>query len=247
MATSRSTARATLISAITATVFATACSFEHKGSIFSFRHIEEDQDAEPVDAQVGDDASDAGQAEPTSQDQDGDGVVDYNDDCIDIPEDLDGLLDADGCPELDADGDGISDPADECPTEDSGGDPSGCPADCVATGPTELCNGVDDNCDGEIDEGFQLGQACVSDVNGCIQLGTYSCTQLGTSECAVPPPVIAAEVCNGVDDDCDGMIDEGTLNACGLCGPDLEEICDGIDQDCDGTIDDAPGGGSVCD
>ena len=53
--------------------------------------------------------------------------------------------------------------------------------------------------------------------------------------CVAPPCV--DEVCNGKDDDCDGAEDEGTLNACGRCGPVPSEACNGDDDDCDGTID----------
>ena len=45
------------------------------------------------------------------------------------------------------------------------------------------------------------------------------------------------EVCNGEDDDCDGVVDENQLNACGGCGQVPEDICDGLDNDCDGNID----------
>jgi hypothetical protein len=41
-----------------------------------------------------------------------------------------------------------------------------------------------------------------------------------------------AEICNGLDDDCDGLIDEGQ----NCCVPSVE-ICDGLDNDCDGHID----------
>ena len=75
----------------------------------------------------------------------------------------------------------------------------------------------------------------------------------------------AFEACNGLDDDCDGMADEG-LNAavCGVgecrreapnclegqpnrCvpGPPTEEGCNGLDDDCDGTVDEGAGG-EVC-
>jgi hypothetical protein len=117
------------------------------------------------------------------------------------------------------------------------GDPLHCPE-------TESCNGLDDDCDGEIDEGNICG----------------ACT---------PSP----EVCDGCDNDCDGMIDNGSFAAvsCGLATPaqcgDMRscaapqvaispgacvvgagygscsitpqaETCDGVDNDCNGAIDD---------
>src|SRR5690606_15255330 len=50
-------------------------------------------------------------------------------------------------------------------------------------------------------------------------------------------------VCDGVDDNCDGAIDEGLRNACGTCGAPPVEVCNGVDDDCDGPIDE----GGVCD
>jgi OOP family OmpA-OmpF porin len=70
-------------------------------------------------------------APPDDQDTDGDGILDSKDTCILDPEDKDGYLDEDGCPELDNDLDGILDTADKCPNqpEDPDGfeDADGCP------------------------------------------------------------------------------------------------------------------------
>ncbi|MBL8682828.1 MAG: hypothetical protein JNK05_26925 [Myxococcales bacterium] len=108
-------------------------------------------------------------------------------------------------------------------------DPCG-PAVC---GPSERCgptvdaglgsgNGVDDNCNGQVDEGCLCTQgsmrACfpgASDRRGVGRCrdGMMTCTELGLwSDCvgAVSP---TEEVCNGQDDDCDGMVDEG-LEGC---------------------------------
>ena len=68
---------------------------------------------------------------PDDPDTDGDGIVDSRDMCVLEPEDKDGYLDEDGCPELDNDLDGIPDTADKCPNdpEDPDGfeDQDGCP------------------------------------------------------------------------------------------------------------------------
>ena len=48
---------------------------------------------------------------------------------------------------------------------------------------------------------------------------------------------VPEEICNYIDDNCDGVIDEGLRNACGDCGDAPEETCNYIDDDCDGVID----------
>ena len=64
-------------------------------------------------------------------DTDGDGIANNVDQCKEVPEDLDGFEDADGCPELDNDRDGIPDELDQCEMdpEDADGfeDKDGCP------------------------------------------------------------------------------------------------------------------------
>ena len=68
---------------------------------------------------------------PGDPDTDGDGVPDSQDACMVEPEDKDGYLDDDGCPELDNDLDGIPDVTDKCPNEaedpDGFEDEDGCP------------------------------------------------------------------------------------------------------------------------
>jgi OmpA-OmpF porin, OOP family len=73
---------------------------------------------------------------PRSHDKDGDGVDDEKDQCPDLPEDRDGIQDADGCPEDDADGDSILDQDDACPLVPGvpSSDPkkNGCPGEAPA-------------------------------------------------------------------------------------------------------------------
>jgi hypothetical protein len=54
----------------------------------------------------------------------------------------------------------------------------------------------------------------------------------------LPDAAPGVEVCNRRDDDCNGTIDDGLVNVCGVCGPDPVETCNGLDDDCDGQTDD---------
>jgi hypothetical protein len=68
-------------------------------------------------------------------------------------------------------------------------------------GPTdELCNDIDDNCDGQIDDGFGLGQACDGpDLDQCLD-DVMTC-----AGCTAGPTNV--ETCNGFDDNCNGIVD----------------------------------------
>jgi hypothetical protein len=79
---------------------------------------------------------------------------------------------------------------------------------------TEVCNGVDDDCDGQVDEGFDVGAACDgADADACAE-GVFVCSSAGTATCS-DVTGDSVEVCgNGVDDDCDGQVDEGCAAGC---------------------------------
>ncbi len=156
--------------------------------------------------------------------------------CNGIDDDCDGSADEDSAADAatwyaDADSDGYGDAgsttvacdapvgylADDSDCDDTSADVS--PAD------TELCNGLDDDCDGSTDEDSAADAAtwyADADSDG------YGDASVTTDACSAPPGYVAddsdcddtsssvspadTELCNGVDDDCDGSTDEGVEN-----------------------------------
>jgi len=100
-----------------------------------------------------------------------------------------------------------------------------CDQECPAPEPkAESCNGEDDDCDGETDEGLTDNPCEIKNEFGVCK-GHTLCDQ-GQASCEGTPP--AVEDCNGLDDDCDGETDEGFLDLDG------DSVADCVDPDMDG-------------
>ena len=145
-----------------------------------------------------------------------------------------------------------------------------CDAEAPGDPGVEICNDLDDDCDGTADEGFGLGAPCVRGIGACAREGQVICGPEGQPVCGVEAGDEDEEICNGEDDDCDGVIDEhpddaggpcAVAGASGLCaegtsicrqgaliceGPQaIAEDCNGVDDDCDGRTDEGDGGGPL--
>ncbi len=208
-------------------------------------------------------------------DTDGDTVIDMSDNCVSVSNadqaDSDGDLVGDLCDDG-GDGDGVVDTLDNCPTvanadqadtdlnevgdvcQDDDADGSTlADGDCNDTDATiyptatETVNGIDDNCNGTIDEGTSAydddGDGTSEDAGDCDD--TNAAIYVGATETA-----------NGIDDNCDGLVDnelssydddgDGTSEDAGDCddtnaaiSPDATEIFDLQDTDCNGVGDTA--------
>jgi MYXO-CTERM domain-containing protein len=141
---------------------------------------------------------------------------------------------------------------------------------CSNNPQAEVCDGIDNNCNQQIDEGYVSIQCePTSNPPNLMYGGNSQCTY-GQTQCVGGGVVCvggtgpSAEVCDGIDNDCNGLVDDnafGVNQSCGInqppCSPGMTacvngalvcqggtspqpEVCDGIDNDCDANIDEAP-------
>ncbi len=85
---------------------------------------------------------------------------------------------------------------------------------CNTVPQTEICNALDDNCNGIIDDGVASTACNPTGTNASTNFGANSTCKKGQTSCT-----------------------NGVTTCVGGVGPDSGEICDGIDNDCDGIVD----------
>jgi hypothetical protein len=105
----------------------------------------------------------------------------------------------------------------------------------ISPGAIERCDGIDNNCNGKIDEGFGLGVDCSAGAGACRVAATTVCNaSFNGVVCGGKPGQPQPETCDGVDNDCNGQIDDvsdsagGDVNNCGGCNVHCKAPANGV-------------------
>jgi cysteine-rich repeat protein len=150
-------------------------------------------------------------------------------------------------------GDGVVQASEGC-DDGNNVDGDGCSLDCLVEGcvvGTEVCDGIDNNCNGQVDEGLRVTYYLDADEDGygnnastvlsCSALTGYVLTPGDCDDTDLRRSPGVAEVCNdGVDNDCDTVVDNGcSFPVCGDGVIDAAESCDDMNNTdgdgCDST------------
>lgn len=104
----------------------------------------------------------------------------------------------------------------------------------------EVCDGIDNNCDGHVDENAteEVCDGVDNDCNGTVDDSSDAevCDGVDNNCNGQVDENESPEICDGIDNDCDGQIDENSA----------VEVCDGVDNNCDGHVDENENS-EVCD
>jgi|GEM_PF-3509396 len=183
--------------------------------------------------------------DPADPDSDGDGLIDgaeYGSLADPRDSDEDGIPDALEHAALDIDCDGLADQVDPSITEDACDDGDPCTVDTCDSGSgqcsnvvepinaAELCNGEDDDCDGQVDEDFAVGSTCELDGQPCLN-GINRCAADGLGlSCETGAPKAEGAPCT--PGSCNGLqwTAAGTCNAANECEAAASAVdCDDAD------------------
>ncbi len=138
-------------------------------------------------------------------------------------------------------------------------------SECIVDQPNpELCDGLDNDCDGGVDEDFDVGAPCSAGGGACAAVGRFVCAANGLGVvCDAKARTPEPEACDGVDNDCDGVVDHvteacetscgsgirvcqlGQWGACQVTKP-VPELCNGKDDNCNGLVDEGYDAGAAC-